>query len=248
MSTFDWLLAPLVCGLLVLISHVALGRQVLQRGIVFIDLAVAQLAGLGVLLAAGRFAADWANSLAGSALALLGAGGVAWLSQCWPARREALIGLVYIGAAALAVLLLAADPHGHQRLSGLLAGDVLWVSWSAMLPLAVLSSLFLLCLAWRPQRLAQASFFYTSFALLVSQSVALLGVYLVFASLIVPALAWRRPGWRGFCPAFLLGAAGYLAGLLLSWWQDWPSGACIVLSLITLAVLAWLPARQAATF
>lgn len=191
MNELALLLPPLAAGLLALASHVPLGRQVLRRGIVFIDLAIAQVAGLGVL-AGQHLLHDAPGALlpvAAAVAALLGAALVAWLGRAWPERQEALIGLLYVGAASLAVLLVSADPHGAQKLHGLLSGDVLWASWPRLLPLALATAVFLLALAWRPALLASGWAFYGSFALLVSLSLPLLGLYLVFTTLIVPALA-----------------------------------------------------------
>ncbi|PHV13453.1 hypothetical protein CSQ89_00745 [Chitinimonas sp. BJB300] len=221
--------APLAGGLLILVSHVSLGRQVIKRGIVFIDLAIAQLAGLGVLLAATLNLSGWLATALAAAVSLLGAALVATLSHVWPARREALIGLVYVGAAAFGMVWVSADPHGAQRLAGLLAGDVLWVDWPQLLPLAVLTAVLVPVGGLRAQALERSWVFYPVFALLVSLSVPLAGVYLVFASLIAPVLA--VPGER-LWPAFVLGSVGYLVGLLLSLWADWPSGPCVVLMLL----------------
>ena len=194
MNELALLLPPLAAGLLALASHVPLGRQVLRRGIVFIDLAIAQVAGLGVL-AGPHLLHDAPGALlpvAAAVAALLGAALVAWLGRAWPERQEALIGLLYVGAASLAVLLVSADPHGAQKLHALLSGDVLWASWPRLLPRALATAVFLLALAWRPALLASGWAFYGSFALLVSLSLPLLGLYLVFTTLIVPALAAQR--------------------------------------------------------
>ena len=152
--------------------------------------------------------------MAAAVAALLGAALVAWLGRAWPERQEALIGLLYVGAASLAVLLVSADPHGAQKLHALLSGDVLWASWPRLLPLALATAVFLLALAWRPALLASGWAFYGSFALLVSLSLPLLGLYLVFTTLIVPALVaqrWPRTPARA---AFAVGLAGYVLGLL----------------------------------
>ena len=130
------------------------------------------------------------------------------------------------------MLLVSADPHGAQKLHGLLSGDVLWDSWPRLLPLALATAVFLLALAWRPALLASGWAFYGSFALLVGLSLPLLGLYLVFTTLIVPALVaqrWPRTPARA---AFAVGLAGYVLGLLLSWHGDWPSGPAVVLALI----------------
>lgn len=240
MNDLALIVTPLLGGLLILASHVPLGRQVLQRGIVFIDLAIAQIAGLGVLLAASLHWSGWQATLLAAVVSLLGAALVAGLSQARPARREALIGLVYVGAAALGALWVSADPHGAQRLSGLLSGDVLWVDGSRLIPLAALTALLMAAGCLRARWLARSWVFYPVFAVLVSLSVPLAGIYLVFASLIVPALALS--GER-LWPAFLLGGCAYLAGLLLSLWADWPSGPCVVLMMIVAGLLGGLSGR-----
>lgn len=237
MSDLSVLWLPWLAGVLVLLTHVPLGQQVLRRGIVFIDLAIAQVAAFGVLVGSSLVDGAWASGLAGSAAALLGAGVVAWLSTRWPARREALIGLVYVAAAALAMLWVSADPRGHQKLTTMLSGDVLWVHGAALLPLAVATVPVLALLAARPAVLARSAVFYPCFAVLVSLSVPLLGLYLVFATLIVPALALGASRW-GARGAVLLGAAGYAVGLLVSLVWDLPSGPTVVLGLMASSVLA----------
>jgi ABC-type Zn uptake system ZnuABC Zn-binding protein ZnuA len=121
---------PFVIGLLVLATHVPLGRRVLARGIIFLDLAVAQLAVLGVVAAhALDLAADgWPTQLAAATTALLGAALLAGCEQRWPQIQEALIGSTFVVAASLAVLLLAGDPHGGEHLAELLTGQVLWAT------------------------------------------------------------------------------------------------------------------------
>ena len=96
MNELALLLPPLAAGLLALASHVPLGRQVLRRGIVFIDLAIAQVAGLGVL-AGQHLLHDAPGALlpvAAAVAALLGAALVAWLGRAWPERPAALLGLL----------------------------------------------------------------------------------------------------------------------------------------------------------
>ena len=113
-APLDLLLWPFVVGLLVLSTHVPLGRRVLARGIIFLDLAVAQLAVLGVVAAhAFELAADgWPTQLAAATAALAGAAFLAECERRWPQIQEALIGATFVVAASVAVLLLAGDPHG----------------------------------------------------------------------------------------------------------------------------------------
>ncbi|MBM3407224.1 MAG: metal ABC transporter permease [Betaproteobacteria bacterium] len=236
------LAAPSLAGLLVLASHVPLGEQVLRRGIVFIDLAIAQIAALGVLLTAGwgngPFSAWWMSTAA----ALAGAGLVAWLARAWPEQREALIGLVYVGGAAAAVLWVSSDPHGAQKLRALLAGDILWVGADSLWLLAVGTALFTALAFRHPTALNRDIVFYPAFAILVSLSVPVLGLYLVFTALIAPALGVHRlrqaghPRARG--AAYLIGVIGLLMGLTGSYLLDTPSGPAIVLALIATAAVS----------
>lgn len=220
-----------LAGLLVVATHVPLGRRVLARGIIFLDLALAQIAGLG-LIAAHSF--DWepdgwqVQAVAlGSALV-----GALLLHQCerrWPEIQEALIGTLFVLASSGGILLLASNPHGGEHLKELLVGQVLWVGYEQLVPIAllyatVLSAMFLL------RRQHSSLPFYLLFAVSITASVQLVGVYLVFATLIIPALAIRgRSNALGW--GYLIGTAGYAGGLLLAALLDLPAGAMIVYGL-----------------
>ncbi len=226
-----------LAGLVVLSTHVPLGAQVLKRGIVFIDLAIAQVAGLGVL-AAGRLGFEpqgWGVQAAAVSAALAGALLLTWSEKRWPEVQEALIGVLFVVAASAGVLLMASDPHGGEHLKDLLVGQILWTGYDQLPPAAGLSALILALWFGFGQRLGRTGF-YVLFAFAVTASVQLVGLYLVFSSLIVPALATRRMGRGRLGAAYLLGAVGYGAGLALSALYDLPSGAVIVLALAALAV------------
>jgi zinc/manganese transport system permease protein len=221
---------PLLAGAVVLSTHVPLGRQVLARGIIFIDLAIAQLAGLGVILV--YFLSDsppgWAIQLSAFVAALAGAMGLRWAERHWGDALEAIIGVVFVLAITAALLVLANDPHGGERLKELLAGQLLWVTYEDLwLPIAL--SIAILAAWFTGNAAAKPTLFYLLFALAVTTSVQLVGVYLVFASLIIPALATRRhPGLK---TAYAIGLAGYLLGLLVSLLTDLPTGPTVVWSM-----------------
>ncbi|MBI4998084.1 MAG: metal ABC transporter permease [Rhodocyclales bacterium] len=240
--SIDWTLlaAPFVAGLLVLATHVPLGIEVLRRGIIFIDLAIAQVAALGVIaagLAGGE--SGWAVQGAAAVAALVGAVLLTWTERRWPDIQEALIGLLFVTAAAAGILLLANNPHGGEHLRDLLAGQILWVGWAQLGPLALLTAALLATRAMLGKRLGNLGF-YGVFALAVTATVQLVGVLLVFASLIAPAVALRQ--WRRgrLLASWLLGALGYGGGLVLSALVDVPAGAAVVcsLALATAAALA----------
>jgi zinc/manganese transport system permease protein len=238
---FDWplLLPALLAGLLVLATHVPLGAQVLERGIVFIDLAIAQIAGIGVIAAdaLGLEPQGWAVQVSALSAALLGALVLTWTERRWPDIQEALIGVSFVLASCVGLLLLAGNPHGGEHLKDLLVGQILWVSTPQLVGMGLLTLVVLgLWLAARA-RLGRIGF-YLLFAVAVTASVQLVGVYLVFTSLIVPALAVRslRSGLR-LPTAYALGAVGYALGLALSARFDLPSGAVVVLAMAVIAVL-----------
>lgn len=232
-----------LAGLLVLATHVPLGLQVLKRGIVFIDLAIAQVAGLGVI-AADLFGWEpgtpWAQ-VAALAAALAGALLLTWTERRWPEIQEALIGTLFVLAATGATLLLANNPHGGEHLKDLLVGQILWVSNTQLIAMALVTALVLGIQTLGAQRWGR-TIFYLSFALSVTASVQLVGVYLVFASLIVPALAARRMP-RPMIAGYVIGAAGYGVGLLISIAADLPPGPVIVWTLAGLALLAAVGSR-----
>jgi zinc/manganese transport system permease protein len=231
-----------VAGLIVLSTHVPLGKQVLSRGIIFIDLAIAQIAGLGVILAQylGVGEHGMGVELAAAAAALLGSGLLAWTDRRWPEYQEPLIGTLFVLAATGGLLLLANNPQGGEHLKDLLVGQILWVSYPQLLPAAILSAVLLTVLWLRGGEL-KGLLFYGLFALAITASVQLVGVYLVFASLIVPALATvRMRGKARIVAAYVIGALGYVLGLALSAILDLPSGAMIVWTLAGCALLAQL--------
>ncbi len=226
---FSILIPAFIAGLLVLSTHVPLGMKVLQRGIIFADLAVAQIAGLGVIVAGMFELTDYPWVVQGMAAlsALLGAGLLAYTERRLPEVQEAVIGLLFVLAATGGILLMSRDAHAGEHLRDLLVGQILWVSSTQLWMTALVSAVLLL--AWRAFSLRlDGAWFYALFALAVTVSVQLVGIYLVFASLIVPALATYNFKQRRMAVAFAVGIAGYLSGLLVSVWLDLPAGAAIV--------------------
>ena len=119
----------------------------------------------------------------------------------------------------------------------LLAGQILWVTFDQLWPAALVTAL-LAPLWWLLSRWDKHLAFYTTFAVAVTVSVQLVGVYLVFASLIVPALAVRHlQGKKAQIIGFLIGLSAYATGLVLSALMDWPTSPAIVWALAVIAVL-----------
>jgi len=225
------ILAPaFLVGVLVLLTHIPLGREVIKRGIIFIDLAIAQIAGLGVIFA---FQFGWEMhgieaQLAAVMSALLGAWIMHSLEKIAGEHLEALIGVSFVLAATASLLMLANNPHGSEHLKELLVGQILWVDWSQIINAAVVS--VIVVFIWFNYRHKIGNIgFYILFAVSITLSVQLIGVYLVFTSLIVPALAVVKYQTKpALLVAGIIGITGYLAGLIISALFDLPSGAVIV--------------------
>lgn len=151
-------------GLLVLATHVPLGIEVLRRGIIFIDLAIAQMAGLGALagLLYWSDAAENGQALAVQACSLGAALGGAllltWTERKFPDIQEALIGCLFVLSASVALLLIGQNPHGGEHLKDLLAGQILWVLWSQIGLVAVLYTALLGAWFGFRNRLGRAGF------------------------------------------------------------------------------------------
>jgi zinc/manganese transport system permease protein len=240
---FSILIPALLAGLLVIATHAPLGIQVLNRGIVFIDIAIAQIAGVGVI-AAGYFgweAQGVAVQISALAAALAGALFLTWTERRWPDIQEAIIGTVFVLAATMSVLLLAGNPHGGEQLKDLLVGQILWVGRVQLNIVAVLTAVVVA--AWfgvGRERLGRTGF-YLLFGLSVTASVQMVGVYLVFSSLIIPALATRNAVRFRLGKAYLVGGLGYLIGLVASTVFDLPTGAIIVWAMALVGIFAsWI--------
>jgi len=225
----DLLLPAFIAGLLVLATHIPFGMKVLARGVIFADLAVAQIVGLGVVVA-GMFELVehplWVQLIA-VVSALCGAALLAFIERRLPEVKEACIGLTFVLAASGGILLMSSDVHAGEHLKDMLVGQILWVSNTQLFSTALLTLALLSAWKWTALKDSQLGF-YALFALAVTASVQLVGVYLVFASLIVPALTTYRVRQHRLLYASAIGIAGYVCGLLLSAKFDLPAGAAIV--------------------
>ncbi|MEE4248978.1 MAG: metal ABC transporter permease [Alcanivoracaceae bacterium] len=228
-----------VAGTLILLTHVPLGRQVLNRGIIFIDLAVAQAAATGALasqILLNDATVIWQQTGALIA-ALIMVVSLHGLSKRHAHIQEALIGGSYILLASFAMLLASHDPHAAEYLHQALSGQILWVTSEQLLWLSAASAVVLVMMGYGKQELLR---FYLPLAIAVTAAVQIVGVYLVFACLIFPALASRRLNQSsGIVRGMLAGMIGLVAGLIVSLLADIPSAPTIVITLaISAAVLA----------
>ena len=224
-------------GLMIALTHAPLGIEVLRRGIIFIDLAVAQIAGLG-LVVGNMFIHDpspWLIQF--MALSCAVAAGLFFrkVETAMPERQEAIIGCTFILAASLALLLLADHPHGGEEVKHLLSGQMLFVTWTDVAKHSPIYALILLAWFSRPEVRNNVGF-YLLFALAITSSVQLVGVYVVFASLILPALAAVRVR-KPHLVAWLCGVAAVLSGIAFAVAFDMPAGPIIILSYTATALI-----------
>jgi len=249
----EFLWAPFVACLILTAIHVYLGLHVLARGVIFVDLALAQVAALGVTMAflAGHQiqsdAAYWyalVFTLGGAALFAMSR------TRRLPVPQEAIIGIVYAVSAAAAVLVVDRAPQGGEHIKQILIGSILTVTPAEVGTLALLYAPIGL-LHWLIRRpLLDISFdadgagarravrawdfvFYASFGVVVTSSVRLAGVLLVFAYLVVPATAAAaiaRSARGRLLVGWAFGFLVSLGGLAASWRWDLPTGATVVVA------------------
>jgi zinc/manganese transport system permease protein len=230
-----------VAGLLVLATHVPLGTLVLDRGIIFIDIALAQVAATGVVFGGmmwGGGVTGWIVQASAVGAAIGCSFVLAWTDKRVPAMQEAIIGVLYVTASAVQIMMLSVSPTGSEHLKQILVGQILWVT---PLQLAGIALVYAGVLAlWYFRDLSRdRGLFYVAFAIVITISVQVVGILLVFSSLVVPALAARAGPrrWR-ILVALNIGVAGYLLGLVASAALNLPTGAAIVCALVVVALAA----------
>jgi zinc/manganese transport system permease protein len=228
-------LPALACTALVAI-HSYFGLHVLKRNVIFVDLALAQVAALG---ATAAFLLGYSpQSLASHAYALmftLTTAGILACTRAWSGRvpQEAQIGVIYVVSAAAALLLVDRSPQGGEHIRQILTGNILTVSWDELkwaIPLYALVGLVYPRVHVRNPWLAEFAF-YAAFGLVVTSSVALAGVLLVFAFLIIPAAigVLHAVTFRSqLLVAWIAGTATALVGLVVSYLGDFSTGATLV--------------------
>ena len=234
---------------------VYLGLHVVQRGIIFVDIAMAQMASLGICIAVlWQFEPDSVAAYAiGLGVTLLGAAVFALTGKrATRVPQEAIIGITYVIAAAAAILLLSRSAHGNEEIRNMLVGDItvvsateVWKCFGVFLVVGVfhffLRKQFLLVSFQREEAVARNLsvawwdfLFYATFGVVVTIFVRIAGVLLVFSYLIAPAVCAVSLA-RSVTARLLIGWAvsliGSIAGLFLSYWWDLPSGAAIVCTL-----------------
>jgi len=220
--------------------HTCFGIEVLRRKVIFVDLALAQIAALGATAAfllghPVQSAAAYGYSLAFTLFAAV----LLAFTRSWSARipQEALIGVIYVVAAAAAILLIDRAPQGAEHLKQILTGNILTTGVDE---LVLIAPLYLAIAAghWMLRRwltqgtsLVSEFVFYATFGIVVTSSVALAGVLLVFSFLIIPAaigVLYADTLARQLAIGWIAGTLTSAAGLAASFMFDLPTGATMV--------------------
>jgi zinc/manganese transport system permease protein len=261
-----WMLAPLLACFILSITHVYMGIHVVARKVIFVDLALAQIAALGATYATtlGYDANTPGDGLIVALFSLLFTFAGAGLFSIARMRKErvpqeAFIGIVYAAASAAAVLILSKSPTGGEELKHMLVGDILLVS----IPTIIRDTILYLVLAAfhigfrrrflaisRDAEAAQASginirvwdlLFYTTFGVMVTRSVAIAGVLLVFSYLVIPAVIAQM--WSDTIKGRLfigwgIALSASITGILWSFASDYPTGPAIVITLAAFLIVS----------
>ena len=264
MTIFQLLLPAFVASLILTGIHAYLGVHVVERGVIFVDLSLAQIAALGTTVAylLGNDLHSTTAYLYSLGFTFLGAAIFA-LSRVHRQTRipqEAVIGIVYAVSAAAAILVMSKATQETEHLKEMLVGNILSVTWPELAKTAVLYAAVGLFHYIFRQRFLLISMdereaerrglnvrfwdflFYMSFGFVVTSSVAIAGVLLVFCFLIVPSvtamLFAERLGPR-LAIGWTMGALVSAGGVALSFLMDLPTGAAIVATFgLTLLILA----------
>lgn len=258
-----FLSAPFVMCLILVGIHCYLGLHVLARGVIFVDLSLAQVAGLGATLA---LLLDFEHKSVGSYFISLGvtflAAGFFALARRYEKLfpQEALIGIVYAFASAGVILVVDRLAHGAEHIKELLVGQILWVTWDEVFKTAIIYGVVgLIHFIYRKQLLA-ASFattkssetfkwdflFYALFGVVITSSSSMAGVLQVFAFLIVPSIVatmFFSTVKSRLIFGWIFGSVLSLFALIASHKFDLPAGALIVVSftLVPILILAAMP-------
>jgi zinc/manganese transport system permease protein len=259
-----WMLIPFLACLVLSINHVYLGIHVIARKVIFVDLALAQIAALGATYALVLGYDPYGDSLKVSffSLAFTFVGAAAFAIARMRKERvpqEAFIGIIYAAASAAAILILSKSATGGEELKHMLVGDVLLVSFRSVVNMAILyGSIGLFHVIFRKKFLAisldpegaEASgmnirlwdvLFYMSFGVVITKSVAIVGVLLVFSYLVVPAVIaqmWSDTVRGKLLFGWLVAILASTFGIVWSFYSDYPTGPAVVVMLGLFLVLS----------
>jgi zinc/manganese transport system permease protein len=250
MTELLFLLPAFLACLILTGIHTYLGIHVITRGVIFVDIALAQIAALGMTVAflIGFPPESQTAYFFALGFTFVGAFFFAYFRE-EKIPQEAIIGVSFAVSSALAILLADAIPHGSEHLKYLLSGNILWVSWHQIVKTAAIYSVLglfhylfrrhFLLVSQNPEEAKRKGLrlwlwdllFYLSFGLVITSSVQIAGILLVFSFLIVPALCsmifFERLRGRVFL-GWTIGLATSVTGIGVSFLWDLPTGPAIV--------------------
>ena len=254
MNILEFLLPSFVACLVLTGIHTYLGVHVIARGVIFVDIALAQLAALGmtVALALGHGTSSLTSYLMALSFSVTGAG-ILSVTRIKKIPQEAIIGVVFVVSSAAGILVADRSPHGTEHIKYILDGSILWVSWNQIIKTGIIYSLLggihyifrkKMFLVSSDPDLAKKKglkvkvwdfFFYVTFAVVITSSVQIGGILLVFSFLIVPALfsmlLVNRVGTilgLSLLVGWIVGILGSIIGISASYFLDLPTGSSIV--------------------
>jgi zinc/manganese transport system permease protein len=259
MEALQFLLVPFLgCVVLVLI-HAYFGIHILERGVIFLDLSLAQFVAVGIAVSLFLGQEGSSRQIYALAFAVLGASIFSFSRQIGRhVNIEAFIGVLYVFSLSAAILILDRTPHGLEEFKAILNGNILWVTPGDVLSTFVLYAAvgLLQGVLWRrflalsrggPGGLLMELLFFGSFAVVLVKSVQIAGVLQVFAFLLLPALTGRlfsREPAKILIAAWLTGTAVTTAALALSFRFDVPT-APVIVALLALTFFAGLAIKMA---
>jgi len=260
----SFMAAPFAACLVLVGIHAYFGIHVIERRVLFVDLAVAQFAALGAVMGFvnGYHPGELGSTLYSMAFATL----AAVLFALTRARdeklpQEAIIGITFVVASAATILIADRAPEGAEHIKEMLSGSLLWVTWPTVIKdLIIYSAVGLFHWVFRrrfllitedPQEAFRRGWnvrwwdflFYLSFGVIITFSVEIGGVLMVFAYLVIPACIaiLLAAGMRSrLVLGWVFGVVGSVIGLLASYYLDMPTGPAIVVVLGLMLIAAWL--------
>jgi zinc/manganese transport system permease protein len=266
----SFMAAPFAACLVLVGIHAYFGIHVIERRVLFVDLAVAQFAALGAVVgfAKGYHPGELGSTLYSMAFATL----AAVLFALTRARdeklpQEAIIGITFVVASAATILLADRAPEGAEHIKEVLSGSLLWVTWPTVIKdLFIYSAVGLFHWVFRRRFMLITShpreafrrgwnvrwwdfLFYLSFGVIITFSVEIGGVLMVFAYLVIPAciaILLASSMRTRLILGWVFGVVGSAVGLLLSYYLDMPTGPAVVVILGLMLVAAWLAGKAVA--
>ncbi len=210
--------------------HSYFGIEIIKRGIIFTDLAIGQMAALGAAMSIIFLDGQYMYVI--SLLFALFGGFLNSIAVRKVRHVEAFIGLMYALGVSGVFILLSKAAHGTEEFQKLLAADILFTPMSEIIKTAVLYSglgLFIYFLDNRVKGILKDVLFFTTFSVMITTSVRLAGVFVVFALLIAPAFIALRSGEKGVViRSWIIGIIVNIIALGVSYRHDFPTGYTIV--------------------